>query len=57
MARLAITLACGGYDRTRALDRPWNHLEQLVDGVDVDEMAFGSGYIVTGRTPPQPPAS
>jgi tRNA A58 N-methylase Trm61 len=33
-------------------DRPWNHLEQLIDGVDVHEMAFGSGYIVTGRTPP-----
>ena len=32
--------------------RPWNHLEQLIDGVDVHEMAFGSGYIVTGRTPP-----
>jgi demethylmenaquinone methyltransferase/2-methoxy-6-polyprenyl-1,4-benzoquinol methylase len=32
-------------------DQPWNHLEQLIDGVQVQEMAFGSGYIVTGRTP------
>ena len=32
-------------------DRPWNHLEQLIEGVHVQEMAFGSGYIVTGRTP------
>ena len=37
-------------------DRPWNHLEQLMEGIHVDEMAFGSGYIVTGRTPPRSPA-
>jgi tRNA A58 N-methylase Trm61 len=37
-------------------DRPWNHLEQLIEGVHVDEMAFGSGYIVTGRAPLRPPA-
>jgi len=36
--------------------RPWDHLEQLIEGVHVHEMAFGSGYIVTGRTPPQAPA-
>jgi SAM-dependent methyltransferase len=33
--------------------RPWNHLEQLVEGIHVDEMAFGGGYIVTGRVPPR----
>ena len=38
-------------------DRPWNHLEQLIEGVHVDEMAFGSGYIVTGRAPLRTPAS
>ena len=37
-------------------DRPWNHLEQLIEGVQVHELAFGSGYIVTGRTPSRAPA-
>ena len=37
-------------------DRPWNLLEQLIEGVHVDEMAFGSGYIVTGRAPLRTPA-
>jgi demethylmenaquinone methyltransferase/2-methoxy-6-polyprenyl-1,4-benzoquinol methylase len=32
-------------------DRPWRHLEQLVEDVRVEEMAFGSGYVMTGRTP------
>jgi ubiquinone/menaquinone biosynthesis C-methylase UbiE len=32
-------------------DQPWRHLEQLVEDVQVREMAFGSGYIMTGRTP------
>ena len=31
-------------------DRPWRHLERLVEDVRVEEMAFGSGYVVTGRT-------
>jgi trans-aconitate methyltransferase len=31
-------------------DRPWRHLEQLIDDVQVSEMAFGSGYVMTGRT-------
>src|SRR5215470_16986011 len=30
-------------------DRPWRHLEQMVEDVQVREMAFGSGYIMTGR--------
>jgi demethylmenaquinone methyltransferase/2-methoxy-6-polyprenyl-1,4-benzoquinol methylase len=34
-------------------DRPWNHLGQLIEGIHVDEMAFGGGYIVTGRVPPR----
>src|SRR5215831_932685 len=37
-------------------DRPWNHLEQLVEGIQVDEVAFGGGYIATGRVPPRAPA-
>jgi ubiquinone/menaquinone biosynthesis C-methylase UbiE len=32
-------------------DRPWQHLEQMVEDVHVREMAFGSGYIMTGRAP------
>ena len=32
-------------------DRPWQHLERLVEDVRVQEMAFGSGYVMTGRTP------
>jgi demethylmenaquinone methyltransferase/2-methoxy-6-polyprenyl-1,4-benzoquinol methylase len=37
-------------------DRPWNRLEQLIEGVHVREVAFGSGYIVTGKAPPRTPA-
>jgi demethylmenaquinone methyltransferase/2-methoxy-6-polyprenyl-1,4-benzoquinol methylase len=32
-------------------DRPWHHLAQFVEDVQVREMAFGSGYVMTGRTP------
>ena len=32
-------------------DRPWLHLEQLVEDVRVREMAFGSGYVMTGKAP------
>ena len=32
-------------------DRPWQHLEQFVEDVQVREVAFGSGYVMTGRTP------
>ena len=35
-------------------DRPWGHLEQLVEDVRVREMAFGNGYVMTGRTPARP---
>ena len=30
--------------------RPWSHLEQLIEDVHVRELAFGSGYILTGRS-------
>ena len=33
-------------------DRPWRHLERLVEDVQVQELAFGSGYVMTGRTRP-----
>jgi trans-aconitate methyltransferase len=32
-------------------DRPWRHLEQLLQDVRVQEIAFGSGYIMTGHLP------
>jgi trans-aconitate methyltransferase len=32
-------------------DRPWRHLERLVQDVQVQEMSFGSGYVMTGRAP------
>jgi trans-aconitate methyltransferase len=35
--------------------QPWSHLEQLIEDVQVREVAFGSGYIVTGRTPRRTP--
>ena len=31
--------------------RPWNHLEELIEDMRVREVAFGSGYIVTGQAP------
>ena len=31
--------------------RPWQHLEQFVEDVQVRELVFGSGYVMTGRTP------
>jgi SAM-dependent methyltransferase len=38
-------------------DRPWSHLEQMVDDVSVRELALGGGYVMTGRTPAvRPPA-
>ena len=37
-------------------DRPWGHLEQLIEDIQVREIALGSGYIVTGQAPLQPPA-
>ena len=35
-------------------DRPWSHLEQLIEDVHVRELALGSGYIVTGQAPAAP---
>ena len=35
-------------------DRPWSYLEQLIEDVHVREVAFGTGYIVTGQAPRRP---
>jgi SAM-dependent methyltransferase len=37
-------------------DRPWGHLEHLIEDIQVREIALGSGYIVTGQAPLQPPS-
>jgi hypothetical protein len=34
--------------------RPWSYLEQLIEDVHVREVAFGTGYIVTGQAPRRP---
>ncbi len=35
--------------------RPWAHLERLIEDVQVRELAFGSGYVLTGRAARSPP--
>ena len=32
-------------------DRPWRYLEPMVEDVRIREMAFGTGYVLTGHTP------
>ncbi len=34
-------------------DRPWRHLERLIEDVQIRELALGSGYIMTGHAPPR----
>ena len=31
--------------------RPWNHLEEFVEGLTVTEFAYGTGYVAVGRVP------
>jgi trans-aconitate methyltransferase len=48
----AVRLQHAPYVRSfHGFDRPWRHLEELVEDVQVREMGFGSGYVVTGHTP------
>ncbi len=35
-------------------ERPWTHLERLIEDVHVREVAFGCGYILTGHAPARP---
>ena len=45
------------YVRTfEGFGRPWRHLEQLIEDVNVREVALGTGYIMTGQAPPRPPS-
>jgi ubiquinone/menaquinone biosynthesis C-methylase UbiE len=32
-------------------DRPWQHLAPMVEDVQVRELAFGTGFVMTARTP------
>lgn len=32
-------------------DRPWSQLEQLIEDVRIHEVAFGTGFIMTGQAP------
>ena len=51
---LPVTMLHAPYVRSfKGFGRPWNHLAQLIEGVRVRELAFGSGYIVTGQAPPR----
>ena len=47
---LARTLHAPYVRSFEGFDRPWNHLEQLIEDVQVRELAFGSGYVLTGRS-------
>jgi trans-aconitate methyltransferase len=38
-------------DSFEGFDRPWSHLEQLLTEVHVNEMAWGTGYVATGKVP------
>jgi SAM-dependent methyltransferase len=54
---LLVSLLHAPYVRSfRGFGRPWGHLEQLVEDVQVREVVFGSGYIMTGRAPSRAPA-
>lgn len=35
--------------------RPWNHLEEFVEGLTVTEFAHGTGYVAAGRVPSAKP--
>ncbi len=54
---LQVRMLHAPYVRTfDGFDRPWQRLERLIEGAQVREMAFGSGFIVTGQAPSPAPA-
>ena len=54
---LQVRMLHAPYVRTfDGFDRPWQRLERLIEGAQVREMAFGSGFIVTGQAPSPDPA-
>ena len=49
---LPVTMLHAPYVRSfEGFGRPWHHLEQLLEDVQVRELALGSGYILTGQAP------
>ncbi len=51
---LPVTMLHAPYVRSfKGFQRPWRHLEQLLEDVQVRELALGSGYILTGQAPPR----
>jgi SAM-dependent methyltransferase len=49
---LPVTMLHAPYVRSfEGFQRPWRHLEQLLDDVHVQELALGGGYILTGHAP------
>ena len=51
---LPVTMLHAPYVRSfKGFQRPWHHLEQLLEGVQVRELALGSGYILTGQASPR----
>ena len=47
-----VTMLHAPYVRSfEGFQRPWHHLEQLLEDVHVQELALGSGYILTGQAP------
>jgi len=43
------TLHAPYIDSFEGFDRPWSHLQRLLQDVHVDELAWGTGYVATGR--------
>jgi hypothetical protein len=51
---LPVTMLHAPYVRSfEGFQRPWNHLEQMLEDVHVQELALGCGYILTGHAPPR----
>ena len=51
---LPVTMLHAPYVRSfKGFQRPWQHIEQLLEDVQVPELALGSGYILTGQAPPR----
>ena len=54
---LLISMLHAPYVRSfRGFSRPWSRLEQVAEDVQVRNVAWGSGYIMTGRAPSRTPA-
>ena len=55
---MPVTMLHAPYVRSfEGFQRPWHHLEQLLEDVQVRELALGSGYVLTGQAPRAQPAA